>query len=91
MRSSLELFEVTVAGGIVKRGSIDHSQFFQADPYGYCGGYYGVDVRRGVFIDDYVYAISYGGVTASAVNDPLDPVASVALPQPAQPYGYCGF
>jgi hypothetical protein len=43
-----------------------------------------------VFIDDYVYAISYGGVTASDVNSPATPVASVALPQPAQPYDYCG-
>lgn len=91
MRSSLELFNVTLEEGIKKRASIDHSTFFNADPYGYCNGYYGVDVRRGVFIDDYVYAISYGGVTASNVNEPLDPVASVALPVPSQPYGYCGF
>ncbi len=91
MKSSLELFDVTLAGGIQKRGSIDHTSFFAADPYGYCNGYYGVDVRRGVFIDDYVYAISYGGVTASDVSAPETPVANVALPQPAQPYGYCGF
>ncbi|MRG96880.1 beta-propeller domain-containing protein [Polyangium spumosum] len=90
MKSSLELFDVTLDNGIVKRGSVDHSQFFSADPYGYCGGYFGVGVRRGVFIDDYVYAISYGGVTASDVNTPATPVASVALPQPNQPYGYCG-
>ncbi|MDI1432059.1 beta-propeller domain-containing protein [Polyangium sorediatum] len=91
MKSSLELFNVTLDAGIQKRGSIDHTTFFQADPYGYCNGYYGVDVRRGVFIDDYVYAISYGGVTASDVNSPETLVSSVALPQPAQPYGYCGF
>ncbi|MDI1478741.1 beta-propeller domain-containing protein [Polyangium sp. y55x31] len=91
MKSSLELFDVTLDGGIVKRGSIDHTNFFQSDPYGYCGGYYGVDVRRGVFIDDYVYAISYGGVTASDVTSPETIVSSVALPQPSQPYGYCGF
>lgn len=90
MRSSLELFDVTLADGITKRASIDHSAFFNADPYGYCGGYYGVDVRRGVFIDNYVYAISFGGVTASSVADPLDPVASVALPSPSQPYDSCG-
>lgn len=90
MRSSLELFDVTLAGGIVKKGSIDHSGFFASNPEGYCNGSFGLDVRRGVFIDDYVYAVSYGGVTASAVADPLSPVASVALPQPIQPYGYCG-
>ena len=91
MKSSLELFDVTLAGGIVKRGAVDHSSFFAADPYGYCGGVYGVGVRRGVFIDDYVYAISYGGVTASDVNSPATPVASVELPAPSQPYNYCGF
>ncbi|MDI3289525.1 beta-propeller domain-containing protein [Polyangium sp. 15x6] len=90
LKSSLELFDVTIDGGIVKRGSIDHTSFFQADPYGYCGGYYGVDVRRGVFIDDYIYAISYGGVTASDVTSPETIVSSIALPQPAQPYDYCG-
>lgn len=90
MRSSLELFDVTLAQGIQKRASINHSAFFNADPNGYCNGYYGVDVRRGVFIDNYVYAISYGGVTVSNVMDPLDPLASVALSTPAQPYGYCG-
>lgn len=91
MRSSLELFDVTLEEGIKKRASIDHSAFFNTDPYGYCNGYYGVDVRRGVFIDNYVYAVSYGGVTASDVTDPLNPVASVSLPVPSQPYGYCGF
>jgi len=91
MKTSLELFEVTLDGGIQKRGSVEHSGFFSNDPYGYCGGYYGAYVRRGVFIDDYVYAISYGGVTASAVATPETPVASLPLPQPSQPYGYCGF
>jgi hypothetical protein len=91
MKTSLELFDVTVAGGIVKRGAVDHSNFFGNDPYGYCGGYYGVGVRRGVFIDDYVYAISYGGVTASAVSSPAVPVATLQLSTPAAPYGNCGF
>jgi hypothetical protein len=48
-------------------------------------------VRRGVFIDDYVYAISYGGVTASAVSSPAVPVATLQLSTPAAPYGNCGF
>lgn len=91
MKTSLELFDVTVDGGIVKRGAVDHTGFFQSDPYGYCGGYYGVGVRRGVFIDDYVYAISYGGVTASAVSNPAVPVATLPLSTPAAPYGNCGF
>jgi hypothetical protein len=89
MKTSLELFDVTVADGIKKRGSVDHTGFFQADPYGYCGGYYGVGVRRGVFIDEYVYAISYGGVTASSVSNPAVPVATLPLSTPATPYADC--
>ncbi|UQA60332.1 beta-propeller domain-containing protein [Polyangium aurulentum] len=90
MKTSLELFDVTVADGIKKRGAVDHTGFFQSDPYGYCGGYYGVGVRRGVFIDKYVYAISYGGVTASEVSNPSVPVVTLPLSAPPAPYADCG-
>jgi hypothetical protein len=39
-------------------------------------------MRRGLFIDDYVYSISYGGVLVHAMSDLVTPVASVALPAP---------
>lgn len=78
--SFLEVFSAT-ADGITRLGEINHSGFFadQTDP-NYCG--YGIDVRRGVFIDDYVYAISYGGVTASPLSDLASIAGSVALPSP---------
>lgn len=87
-RSSLELFHVDPSG-IRHLGGIDHGAFFATDPLGYCGGYYGAQVRRGVFMEDFVYAISYGGVTASALTGLATPVASLALPQPETAFSPC--
>lgn len=90
MRTSLELFRISAEDGIEKLGSIDHSGFFnQESYYGYCGGYYGSGVRRGLFIDDALYSISYGGVLVNELTNLSEPVASLALPQPQSDY-YCG-
>jgi hypothetical protein len=95
--SRLELFSIDVAQGIAELGAIDHTSFFNGVGelgYDYCGGayYFGADVRRGVFIEDAVYAISYGGVTAHALTNLSVPLASVPMP-PLGPndcpyYGY---
>jgi hypothetical protein len=84
MRSSLELFDIDKDAGIHRRGSVDHTALFGAapDPYGYCGGYYGVEVRRGLFLEDFVYSISYGGVVVNHIDDLTTPVASLALSAP---------
>jgi hypothetical protein len=90
MRTSLELFRVSAEDGIEKLGSVDHSGFFNQQSYGgYCGGYYGNGVRRGLFIDDALYSISYGGVLVNELSDLSQPIASLALPQPESDY-YCG-
>jgi uncharacterized secreted protein with C-terminal beta-propeller domain len=90
MHTSLELFRVSSEDGIEKLGSIDHSGFFDQNSYGgYCGGYYGNGVRRGLFIDDALYSISYGGVIVNDLSNLSEPVASLALPQPENDY-YCG-
>jgi len=94
MRSSLELFSVDKDQGIFRLGSIDHSALFgNVDPYGgYCGGYYGADVRRGLFLENFVYSISYGGVVVNDVDNLATPVATLALPTPTNAsydcYGY---
>lgn len=88
MRSTLELFRVD-ASSIAHLGSIDHSGFFASDPTGYCGGYYGAQIRRGIFMDDFVYAISYGGVTANALTDLVTPVGSLPLPPPETAFSPC--
>ncbi|MCS6797755.1 MAG: beta-propeller domain-containing protein [Myxococcota bacterium] len=69
-RSSLEVFEVDVEEGLRPVGSINHSELLA----GRCTPEYGchpyeVMVRRGVFIEDYVYSLSEGGVLVHHVSD----------------------
>jgi hypothetical protein len=93
MHSSLELFKVDAGTGFAKLGSIDHTELVSKAPTGYCGGYYGPSVRRGVFLDNFVYAISYGGVIAKDATNLAGAGAKLALPSPQVNTGYgpaCG-
>ena len=83
--STLEVFRVGVAEGITKLGSVDHTALLGTLPngnFGYCGGYYDGEVRRGVFIENFVYSISYGGIIASDVSNVSVPVATLKLTPP---------
>lgn len=82
MRSSLEIFKVDVDTGFVKLGSIDHTALVETHPNGYCGGYYGPSVRRGLFLENFVYAISYGGVIAKDATNFAAAGATLSLPAP---------
>jgi hypothetical protein len=88
MRSSLELFRVSSAGGFQKLGSIDHSPLVQSAGQGYCGGYYRPSVRRGVFLDNFVYSISYGGVVVKNADDLGQTGSQLALSAPIPNEGY---
>jgi len=91
--STLEVFHVDVASGIQKLGSVDHSSLLGTLPngnYGYCGGYYDGAVRRGVFFENVVYSISYGGILANDVSQITAPLASLKLPAPALQTLTCG-
>ena len=69
-------------GALASYGSIDHSDFFNSDPdrwYSYR------DVRRSIFMGDYVYAISGRGVTVHQLGG-LATVNSEALPGPTGEY-----
>lgn len=93
MHSSLELFKVDLASGFSKLGSIDHTSLVASYPGGYCGGYYGPQVRRGVFLDNFVYSISYGGVIAKDANNLGAAGSQLALSAPQVNDGYgpsCG-
>ncbi|XYH97775.1 beta-propeller domain-containing protein [Sorangium sp. So ce1128] len=86
--STLELFNVDIADGFSRLGAVDHSGFFTPEPGCY---YYGsAGVRRGLFVEDYVYSVSSGGVLVNALDDLATPVASVALPAPAWSGFECG-
>lgn len=85
--SSLELFDVDVTAGLSPLGSISHTdqaatacgwdsvEPAPADIVGSCS--VSPEIRRGLFIEDYVYAISWSGVTAHALTDLQTPQAEV--------------
>lgn len=78
--SSLDLFSIDVDAGIAPLASIDHSPYFANDTSGGCY-YYGYDVRRGVFIDQYLVSVSEAAVIATDLEAPATPVAVVELPE----------
>lgn len=82
--STLELWDVSAQDGLSRRGAVDHSDLVLDDcggvPYPveefyyYCG--YEPEITRGVFIDEFIYSISYGGVRVHGVTDLTTPVAT---------------
>jgi hypothetical protein len=82
MRSTAEVFRVDLNAGLERLGAIDHSALFAATPRGFCGGYFGPQVRRGVFLEDVLVSISYGGVVAADTRN----LAAAPIPiLPLQP------
>ncbi|MEM7434470.1 MAG: beta-propeller domain-containing protein [Myxococcota bacterium] len=88
--STLQLWDVSLDNGFRRRGEVDHSALivedcgdwlngpdviFFADFAQDCG--YLPQVTRGVFIDEFIYSISHGGVTAHAIDNLGEPVATV--------------
>ncbi len=81
-RSSAELVAVDAATGIKPIGSVDHTSLFPSSfSRGWCGGYYGPDVRRSVFMDDVMYSISYGGIVATDTKS-LGTVRTIGFGRP---------
>ncbi len=78
--SSLMVFNIDVDTGISARGEIPMHDLFkdsqQEDSWWY--GY--TEVRRSIFADDYVYAISNAGIRAVHLDDLETPLATVAFP-----------
>jgi hypothetical protein len=82
-RSSLEVFQVSVGGGVVPVGSVDHTDLQRPERYaGYPWGY-SPHVRRSVMMEDYVYSISLGGLKVNSVRDLSGAaLAAVTFPDP---------
>lgn len=62
--SRLELVTVDPQTGLSRYGSIDHSSFYPSDQY-----WYYLDIRRSIFMGDFLYAISDRGVTVHKTAD----------------------
>ncbi len=74
--SRLELVSVDPVAGLTRLAPIDHSAYYDADPTRYWSR---VDIRRSIFMGDYVYAISDKAITAHRLSD-SGLVASALLP-----------
>lgn len=76
--SRLEVLTIdSAAGSIVRKGSIDHSSYYNSDPRQWSWSY--VDIRRSIFMGDYIYAISDKAITVHRTSD-LAQVDSELLP-----------
>ncbi len=74
--SQLVVLNVDPATGMSVRGRIDHSAYYEEDQSHW---WRYVDIRRSIFMGDFVYAISDKAVTAHRVSD-LGKVAEQRLP-----------
>ena len=63
--SRLELIKVE-GGALSRHGAIDHSHFFESDPT-YYWSY--TDVRRSIFMGEFIYAISDRGISVHRTAD----------------------
>jgi hypothetical protein len=93
--SGLEVVRVSVAGGITRLGRIDHTSLLtsgcddmlEGEP---CFYYSGEEMRRGVQVGDYVYAVSHGGITVHPLKEfSGDPIATIEM-APAE-FSSCGY
>ncbi|MFC1592160.1 beta-propeller domain-containing protein [Thermodesulfobacteriota bacterium] len=74
--AQLQLISVDTGAGLSLYGSVDHSPFYNDNAtYYWCG----MDVRRSIFMGDYIYALSDKGVTANLL-DTMAPSAAITLP-----------
>ena len=77
--SKLEVIEVDPAlgaGGLRRRGAIDHTPYYMADPDRY---WFYTDIRRSIFMGDYLYAISDKAISVHRTSD-LGKVTDSLLP-----------
>jgi hypothetical protein len=65
-------------------GEVNHSSFYQSEENNYWWNDF--NIRRSIFMGDYVYAISSGGVTATNLTS-MEQSASVQLDYQS-PYNY---
>lgn len=74
--SELVLVNVDPVTGLSEKGRIDHSPYYSTDPNHY---WQFIDIRRSIFMGEYVYAVSDKAITAHRLTD-LGKVAEQVLP-----------
>ena len=67
-------------------GEVDHSSFYNNDDSGTYWWYsYSTDIRRSIFMGDFLYAFSALGVTIHSTSD-LDPIQELRIPGHESPW-----
>jgi uncharacterized secreted protein with C-terminal beta-propeller domain len=79
--SDLRVFTVDAQAGFTLRGSVDMKDVFMKTGDYAWDYYWSPRVRRSVMADDYVYAISDGGIRAAHISDLSRPVATTVFPK----------
>jgi uncharacterized secreted protein with C-terminal beta-propeller domain len=94
--SKLHLFKIDVFEGVIPVGSVSHLDMVDINDENRCWAYdYGwrAQIRRGVFIDDFLYSISDVGVQVHEIADlnggALASVPLLDLEDEREDYGYC--
>jgi uncharacterized secreted protein with C-terminal beta-propeller domain len=81
--SGLLVYDVTIETGFEKLGGIPHELPETADNYwGACGNWWtnpNTQVKRSIFMDDFVYSIAMDKINISDIAALADPVSSVSL------------
>lgn len=76
----LAIFDVDLEDGITEAGEIRHTDLINPTGGQDCAPYtYWMRLRRGVFVEDFVYAFSDFAVSSHALADPATRLASVLL------------
>lgn len=95
-QSALEVVKVNRESGFTKMGTIDHAPLMNDcdsfTQYGEpCYYYYGEEMRRGMQIGDFIYALSQGGMTVHSIDElAAEAVATVKMNRPQSEGCYYG-
>ncbi|RKH38624.1 beta-propeller domain-containing protein, partial [Corallococcus llansteffanensis] len=84
-RTELRVFRVDLATGISPVGAVSMSDLFERSGSPQWSWYYVPDVRRSVMADDYVYAISDGGLRVAKVDSLQTPLVTTRFPRVTNP------
>ncbi|RYZ88452.1 MAG: hypothetical protein EOP04_09380, partial [Proteobacteria bacterium] len=77
--SELQVFKIDLNAGISQKGAIAMNDLYQGQQLEWDYWWGGSEVRRSVFADDFIYAISSSGIKAVNGNDMATAVGSVSF------------
>ncbi len=81
--STLVLLNVNKDTGFSMHGSVDHSPYYNSENQWYWSNQ---DIRRSIFMDDYIYAISDRAVTVHQLDN-MTQTGAISLPGTIYEYG----